>query len=301
MARVLATADIGSNTVHLLVAATDGELVTRIDNLSEWVGLGEVVARTGVISNERVEQLLQALKECRRVAQSRKAESMYVFATEAMRAAKNHEAVLKMIKSQTGIKVDVITAKREVELSIAGAHLDIDDDSPELLFEVGGGSAQIAFVNRGVLRNHHSLPIGTGRVIAESGVRNPCDLQAIKKAKNYISRFLKPIKPPSQKKKVVIASGGVARGLWRAVHPDGEKTVFREELEYLVWSTSRMTIDRIGSRFGVKQRRAQTLLPGSLVYLALMEKFGVSEITVSEFGVREGAILEMANGRIGKS
>jgi len=301
MARVLAAADIGSNTVHLLVGATDGELVTRIDNLSEWVGLGEVVARTGVISNERVEQLLQALKECRRVAQSRKAETMYVFATEAMRAAKNHEAVLQKIKAQTGIKVDVITPKREVELSIAGAHLDVDAEDPELLFEVGGGSAQIAIVNRGVLRTHYSLPIGTGRVIAESGVKNPCDVLAIRKARSYISRVLRPIKPPRQKRKVVIASGGVARGLWRAVHPDGEKTIFREELEYLVWSTSRMSIDRIGSRFGVKQRRAQTLLPGSLVYLALMAQFGVSEITVSEFGVREGAILEMANGRIRKS
>jgi exopolyphosphatase/guanosine-5'-triphosphate,3'-diphosphate pyrophosphatase len=95
----------------------------------------------------------------------------------------------------------------------------------------------------------------------------------------------------------VVASGGVIRGLWRAVHPDGEKKVFREELEFLRWTTARMPVDRIGSRFGVKQRRAQTLLPGSLVYLALMEKFGVSEITVSEFGVREGAILEMAKGR----
>ena len=88
MARILGAADIGSNTVHLLVAATDGELVTRLDNLSEWVGLGEVVARSGFISNERIDHLLQALKECRRVAQSRKAESLYVFATEAMRAAK---------------------------------------------------------------------------------------------------------------------------------------------------------------------------------------------------------------------
>ncbi|MEA2552526.1 MAG: exopolyphosphatase / guanosine-5-triphosphate,3-diphosphate pyrophosphatase, partial [Fimbriimonadaceae bacterium] len=85
MARIMAAADIGSNTVHLLVAGTDGELVTRMDNLSEWVGLGEVVARSGYISNERIEQLIQALKECRRVAQSRKAEKLYYFATEAMR------------------------------------------------------------------------------------------------------------------------------------------------------------------------------------------------------------------------
>ena len=298
MARILATADIGSNTVHLLVAATDGELVTRIDNLSEWVGLGEVVARSGFISSERVEHLLQALKECRRVAQSRKAESLYVFATEAVRAAKNHDAVLQKIQSETGIKVDIITPKREVELSFAGSNLDVDGGNPELFFEVGGGSAQIALIKKGNLEMHYSLPLGTGKVIAQSGLKNPCDERAIRDAQKYISEILKPIVPPKQSDAMAVASGGVMRGLWRAIHPDGEKTLYARELDYLEWSTARLTLDRIGSRFGVKQRRAQTLLPGALVYRSLMDKFGASEITVSEFGVREGAILEMAKGKM---
>jgi exopolyphosphatase/guanosine-5'-triphosphate,3'-diphosphate pyrophosphatase len=215
-----------------------------------------------------------------------------------MRAAKNHDAVLQKIQAETGIKVDMITPKREVELSFSGSNLDVDGDSPELFFEVGGGSAQIALIKDGDLKMHYSLPIGTGKVIAQSGLKNPCDLPALKDAQRYIAEMLKPISPAKQPRANAVASGGVARGLWRAVHPDGEKTIFREELDYLAWSTARMTVDRIGSRFGVKQRRAQTLLPGSLVYLALMEKFGVSEITVSEFGVREGAILEMAKGEV---
>jgi exopolyphosphatase / guanosine-5'-triphosphate,3'-diphosphate pyrophosphatase len=298
MARIFAAADIGSNTVHLLVGATDGELVTRIDNLSEWVGLGEVVARAGFISPERTDHLLQALKECRRVAQSRKAEAIYFFATEAMRSARNHEAVLEKIKKGTGIEVDIITPKREAELSIQGSKLDVENGKPEVFFEVGGGSAQIAMLKKGKLSEHISLPLGTGRIIARSGLENPCPLPALNKAERYIADVLKPVTLGKPKKAVAVASGGVARGLWRAVHPDGEKTVFARELEYLQWSTARLTLDRIGSRFGVKQRRAQTLLPGSMVYRALMEKFGVTEITISEFGVREGAILEMARGTI---
>ena len=298
MARTLAAADIGSNTVHLLVAATDGELVTRLDNLSEWVGLGEVVARSGFISNERIEHLLQALKECRRVAQTRKAESLYVFATEAMRSAKNYEAVLQKIQIDTGIKVNVISPRREAELSLKGSQLDVEGASPEIFFEVGGGSAQIALIKKGKVSDHVSLPIGTGRVIAQSGLSNPCPKGTREAAEQYILETLSTADLPKEHARVAVASGGVARGLMRAIHPDGEKSVFREELDYIVWSTSRLSTDRIGSRFGVKQRRAQTLLPGAIVYRALMDKFQVSEITVSEFGVREGAILEMAKGKI---
>ena len=298
MARILAAADIGSNTVHLLVAATDGELVTRIDNLSEWVGLGEVVARSGFISNERIENLLQSLKECRRVAQARKAEKLYVFATEAMRSAKNHDVVLQKIEGDTGIKVDVISPRREVELSLEGSQLDVEGQSPEVFFEVGGGSAQIAFIKDGKLDQHVSLPIGTGKVIAQSGIRNPCPVEALRHAEEFVRDMLSPLSMHPQPGSVAVASGGVVRGIWRAVHPDGEKTIFRHEVDYLAWSTARLSADRIGSRFGVKQRRAQTLLPGSIVYRALMDKFQVSEITVSEFGVREGAILEMAKGNL---
>jgi exopolyphosphatase / guanosine-5'-triphosphate,3'-diphosphate pyrophosphatase len=295
MARIFAAADIGSNTAHLLIAATDGELVMRIDNVNEWIALGEVVARQGVIPKEQADQLVAAVREFKRVAITRAAEGIYVFATEAMRAASNYKEVLKRIKSETGVAVEVIKPEREAEFSHLGVMLDCKDCGADILFEVGGGSAQVAAVRGNEIVKDVSLPIGTGRIIAETGLTNPCPADVLISAQHFLDMHLASSDlPPAGT--VAVASGGVARGLWRALHPDGEKRLALEELTYVAWSAARLPVDRIVERFNVKTKRAGTLLPGALIYQALLRRFGVTEMTISEFGVREGAILEMARG-----
>ncbi|MBS1701647.1 MAG: hypothetical protein JST12_08300 [Armatimonadetes bacterium] len=297
MVRTYAAADIGSNTAHLLVAATDGELVMRVDNLNEWIPLGEVVTRHGEIPKDVTEMLILAMKEFKRVATSKKVAGFYVFATEGTRMARNHRSVLDKIQKETGVKVEVISPETEAQLSFRGVLLDTRNIGAEILFEVGGGSAQIALIDDDKILEQVSLPMGTGRVMAETGLANPCPAYAMKAAQTYINRRLKDC-PLEHQSKVAVISGGVGRGLWRALHPDGEKVLHRFELEYLLRVVESLSTDRISSRFAVKPKRAGTLLPGCLVYLALMERFGVEECVVSEFGVREGAILEMSAGRI---
>jgi exopolyphosphatase/guanosine-5'-triphosphate,3'-diphosphate pyrophosphatase len=294
--RVFAAADIGSNTAHLLVGATDGELVMRIDNYNEWIGLGEIVARKGEVPKEQIEQLTQTLTEFRRVAKSRGASGLYVFATEAIRKARNSEAVLKKVQQESGVKVEVIPPRREAELSLRGVGLDTRNLGADLLFEVGGGSAQIGHIGQRGFLAEESLPLGTGRLIAESGLAHPTQDLARRAAETYIARTLER-STIELKDGLAVASGGVARGIWRALHPDGEKAITREEIDYLVWSTARLPIDRIVSRFAVKSKRASTLLPGAMVYRALMNRYALDQIVVSEFGIREGAILEMAAGK----
>ena len=298
MAKILAAADIGSNTAHLLVGATDGDIVMRIDNMNEWIPLGEVVAKAGTIPKEYIEQLVGAGKELRKVAGGKKANALYVFATEAMRSAKNHKDVLKRIKQETGVSVDIIPPQREAEFSFYGVRLDTREIEPDLMFEVGGGSAQIALVDKNSIIEETSLRLGTGRVIAESGLENPVNADAKKRAQDYIASVLRDCEVKQVAEPKGLASGGVARGLWRALHPDGDKRIFIQEIEYLIWATERLSTERIIERFNVKPKRAATLLPGAMVYHALMDKFGLGEIFVSEFGVREGAILEMAKGKI---
>ena len=297
MTRVFAAADIGSNTAHLLVAATDGELVMRVDNYNEWMGLGEIVARKGEIPKEGVEQLGQTLTEFRRVAKLRGASGLYVFATEAIRKARNSEAALKKVQAESGVRVEVISPHREAELSLRGIGLDTRNLGADLMFEVGGGSVQIGRIGKKGFAQEESLPLGTGRVIAESGIVYPTPTLARRAAETYISRTLERCTIEGTAS-VAVACGGVARGLWRALHPDGEKALTRKEIEYLVWATGRLPIDRMVSRFSVKSKRASTLLPGAMVYLSLMERFGLDEFVVSEFGIREGAILEMADGKV---
>ncbi len=293
----MAAADIGSNTAHLLVAATDGNLVMRIDNYNEWIPLGEVVARQGIIPKEVAQQLVLAIKEFRRVAASKQAQLIYVFATEGMRMAKNHNEVINKIQSETGVSVEIISGRREAELSLRGVMLDSRNIGAEIIFEVGGGSAQIGVIENGKLTDEESLPLGTGRIIAESGLRSPCTEVTLRAAQNYIDQTLHGSKL-TIKTEVGLVSGGVGRGLWRALHPDGEKLLAREEIEYMAWTSQKLPVDRIVSRFGVKTKRAGTLLPGALVYRALMDRFGMKELVISEFGIREGAILEMAAGEV---
>lgn len=293
MTRLFAAADIGSNTAHLLVAASDGEIVMRVDNVNEWIGLGEVVARRGEIPKDVADQLVLAMQEFKRVTESKKVRKLYVFATEAMRAARNHAEVLKRIQKETGVKVDIISPERETELSFLGVQLDTRHYGGDLLFEVGGGSAQVADLSGGVLGEKCSLKIGTGRVLAESNLTNPGSDVALRVARKYVRSELAKCSV-TRRGATAIVSGGVGRGLWRALHPDGEKVLRLFELEYLFNSVKDLPTDRISSRFSVKQKRSGTLLVGSLIYLELMKHFGVEHLVMSEFGVREGAVLELA-------
>jgi exopolyphosphatase/guanosine-5'-triphosphate,3'-diphosphate pyrophosphatase len=269
----------------------------RIDNYNEWIPLGEMVARHGEVPKEQTGQLVAAVKEFKRICKDKQVQSLYVFATEGLRTAANHNQVIKKISIETGILVEIISPRREAELSFGGVKLDSRNVAPDMLFEVGGGSVQIARIIGDKLSEEESLPLGTGRIIAEAEINHPCDEICLRKINTYLEHVL-ATSTLSRTAEMAVVSGGVARGLWRALHPDGEKVLTREEIGYMAWSAARLPIDRIVNRFSVKARRAGTLLPGALVYQALMNRFSLRSIIVSEFGIREGAILKMASGKI---
>ena len=297
MARILASADVGSNTAHLLIARTDGKTVTRLDNRNDWIALGEVVARLGAIPTAHTTRIIATLKRFKEVATKALAEEMIVFATEAMRSADNSKQVLETIREKTGIKVKLITHREEAFLGLKGALLDAPDVDRVMLLEVGGGSAQVAVCEQGKITHETSMPIGTGRLMVSANLTNPCPPEALLKAEEIIANALEKCNiPPGCS--VAVASGGVGRGIWRALHQDGDRSLHIKELEYLLWGTSRLPVSTVEARFGVKLRRAETLVPGAMVYLALMKHFGLESIIVSEYGVREGAVLEVAQGKM---
>lgn len=296
MPLVIAAADIGSNTAHLLVAEVQGEKLKRLSNESEWLSLGEVVSREDVIPNRLVEQLSATLLNFRRIAEDKRADHFYCFATEAMRRAQNHEAVVKELKKRTGIAVELITPTRETELSLKGTSIDAAGESPFLLTELGGGSMQVALCADGKILRSDSLPVGTGALIARASVEQPPSFESVVTLDTILNDAVKQLGAAWSTRRVVSA-GGVARGIWRAMHPDGARQIHLRELEHLAWDTRRLDVHQIIGRYGVKQKRAQTLLPGSMAYAHVLRWAGHSELTVSEFGVREGAVLEIAQRR----
>lgn len=297
MPKVFAAADIGSNTAHLLVAEHGAAGLTRLANESEWLSLGQVVSHDGIIPKTLVTKLVATLKAFRSRASSMKAQGIYVFATEAVRRAKNHGDVLRLVAKEVGLQVDLISPQREAELGLKGALLDVPIPGKFVFAESGGGSVQVASCLGPEIFAETSMPIGTGVLIDKASLTHPTSERSFAKARKLVDSAMSDL-PSASDVTAILASGGVARGLWRALHPDGEPTICREELEFLAWACRRIDNKTITSRYCVKAKRAITLLPGAMVYLALMEKYGLPAITVSQFGVREGAVLEMSQGKI---
>jgi exopolyphosphatase/guanosine-5'-triphosphate,3'-diphosphate pyrophosphatase len=296
MGRVLATVDIGSNTAHLLVADTESGCVRKIRDATNWLSLGEVVGRLRSIPDPLQVTLIRTLTDYKLLAEEQGAESIYVFATEALRSAGNSADVLSRVEKETGFRVELISGRREAELGLRGTLLDSGAAS-FLLVEVGGGSAQVAQCTRKRIKEEASLPLGTGMLIAKMGLTSPCDYAHLKRTQRFVQEALDQADLLDDMGPIV-ASGGVARGLWRALHPDGDRVLNVEELNYLIWATQRLSGEEICQRFQVKPKRALTLLPGAIVYRQILERTGQEEVTISRFGVREGALLEMSEGRI---
>ncbi|MBV6458293.1 MAG: Exopolyphosphatase 1 [Fimbriimonadaceae bacterium] len=294
---MLAAADIGSNSVHLLVAESTGTGLRRLCNESEWLQLGEVVSREGHIPEASLRDLLRILKEFKLEAERCRSGCLYVFATEAVRVAANRDEALARIAKEAGIQVDVISGQREAEFSLRGSMLDTRARSPVLLVEVGGGSAQVASCWGSQIDAEQSLPLGSGKLLVASGLRYPAADGDLKRLEDTIDHHLQDLADFGEPHSVV-GSGGVARGLIRALHRDGERTLQLEEIEYLCWAASRLSIDLVMARFNVKPNRAKTLVPGAMVFAKILRKFNQREMTVSEYGVREGAILEILDGSI---
>ena len=294
---MLAAVDIGSNTVHLLVAEAESGGVRRICDENEWLNLGEIVARSGEVPLPLQDQLINTLSSYRSMAKQEKAEKFYVFGTEAMRRAANTKKVLKRIKAEVGVEVDLVSGQREAELCIAGILVDSDEADEMIVAEVGGGSAQVAFVKNQALVDDASLPLGTGTLAAKHALSFPCSKKKLADLTEHIRKELSS-GAPHPTVGLVVASGGVARGLWRTLHPDGEREILMEELNYLIWATQRLSLGQIEGRFSVKPRRATTLLTGALVYREVLERYCQNRMLVSRFGVREGAVIELSRGGI---
>ncbi|MEZ5162503.1 MAG: hypothetical protein R2688_01885 [Fimbriimonadaceae bacterium] len=296
MGRIIACADIGSNTAHLLIAHATESGLKRLVNESIWLSLGEVVTREGEIPKEKAKELLAAMRQFDALIKEYGAKDTYIFATEAMRKASNHEELLNIVKTKVGFNIDIISPRMEAELSYKASQIDTSGPEPMLLLEAGGGSVQVAHCRKGKICEEFSLPIGTGALTAHAGLSYPATQDMIAAVREKITEEASAISDLPRVKRVV-ACGGVARGLWRALHPDGDQTLTAEELKFLAWDCQRLIPSTIVARYDVKLKRAETLLLGALIYLEFLGLFAHDELTVSKYGVREGAILELAKGK----
>ncbi|MEU8584425.1 Ppx/GppA phosphatase family protein [Streptomyces abikoensis] len=299
----LGVLDVGSNTVHLLVVdAHPGARPLPAHSHKTELRLAELLDDSGAISDAGIERLIGVIQEALQAAEDKGVEEVLPFATSAVREAPNADAVLSRVQQETGVTLPVLTGEEEARLTFLATRRWFGWSSGKLLvLDIGGGSLEIAFGLDEEPGAAASLPLGAGRLTKAwlpGDPPDPSDVRALRRhVRTEIARkvgdFARLGAPDhavatSKTFKQLARIAGAARsaeGLYT------QRTLSRKALEEWVPKLATMTTAQRGRLPGVSDGRAPQLLAGALVAEAALELFGVEEIEICPWALREGVIL----------
>jgi exopolyphosphatase/guanosine-5'-triphosphate,3'-diphosphate pyrophosphatase len=142
-----AALDLGTNNCRLLIARPTNEAFTIIDAFSRVVRLGEGLSQSGRLSQEAMDRALSALQVCSDKLRRRRVTLARSVATEACRRAENGPEFIARVREETGIVLDIISAREEAQLAVLGCHVLLEPGhGPAMIFDIGGGSTELVLI-----------------------------------------------------------------------------------------------------------------------------------------------------------
>ncbi|MDF6043124.1 Ppx/GppA family phosphatase [Streptomyces sp. JH14] len=299
----LGVLDVGSNTVHLLVVdAHPGARPLPAHSHKAELRLAELLDADGAIGPEGVDRLVTTIADALQAAEDKGCEDVLPFATSAVREASNADQVLARVREETGIDLAVLSGAEEARLTFLAARRWFGWSAGKLLvLDIGGGSLEIAFGIDEQPDAAVSLPLGAGRLTSGWLPGDPPDPAEVKALRRHVrtsiarsvgefSRFGRPdhVVATSKTFRQLARIAGAARsteGLYV------QRALTRKALEEWVPKLAAMTADQRGRLPGVSEGRAAQLLAGALVAEGAMDLFGVEELEICPWALREGVIL----------
>ena len=309
----IAAFDLGSNSFHLLVADAhpDGSF-EAIATDKEMLRLGSAVASTGEIGFRLAGMAVEVVRRFAAAAASNRAEEVVACATSAFREASDSLAVVERIESECGVKVRVISGRKEAELIFEAVRASVViDPPPALAMDLGGGSLELMIGDGRAMSWATSLKLGVARLTTELVHSDPPHNDDVSRVTRVVDRALARSVAAINRldpKAAVVSSGTletlVALAAWRR---DGrvpasvnQLSVSSEELDELRDVLLSMTSSERTSLPGVDSRRADLLPAGAVILSRILETLGLKEVIGCEWALREGMILD-AIGRHARS
>ena len=296
--------DIGSNTGHLLVVdAHGGAAPLPAFSYKEPLRLAEHLDERGAVNDRGVQALTRFVGDALVVAGDKGCEEMLGFATSAVRDASNSDEVLEHVRQRTGVEIEVLPGEDEARLTFLAVRRWFGWSTGRLaVFDIGGGSLEIAVGSDEAPDVAQSLPLGAGRLTREWLVGD-VDEDAMKKLRLKIradlardaGSVLRAGAPDH-----AVATSKTFRSLARicGAAPSGEGPLVRRALparqlsELLPSDGGDFGFDNIAELPGVSPSRAHQVLAGALVADAVMDIYGLDELEICPWALREGIILE---------
>jgi len=291
-----AALDIGSDTVHLLIAeVTRGpgravdlrQVAQRVDLLE----LGRATATDRALSRATIRRLARTVRSFAAVARRSDAR-LIAAATEAIRQAANGGDVLRALDRAAGVPVHLLSGTREAELGFLAARPSLAGRGAQLLIDSGGASTEVSVTAGRRLVSSRSIPVGAASLAARLPGDPPHPLPWALEAVR-IAEANPPL--PRTKPARAFATGGTAHNLvgldLPRKGPADPVELSMVELERLSRDLLRRPAARIAKVSGEDPRRVALLAPGTLILAVILRHYRLPSVTVIPAGVRDGMIL----------
>jgi exopolyphosphatase/guanosine-5'-triphosphate,3'-diphosphate pyrophosphatase len=298
----LGVLDVGSNTVHLLVVdAHHGAHPWPAHSQKAELRLAERIGKDGELSRAGADSLVAAVVQARNAAAKLETDDLLAFATSAVRDAKNSARVLKRVREETGVDLQVLSGEAEAIMTFLAVRRWFGWSAGRLLvLDIGGGSLELAAGIDEEPDVAMSVPLGAGRLTRERLHGDPptaaavdalceyAEAEVAKAAKRLVdSGWDRPV-ATSKTFRTLARLAGAAPS---SAGPRAPRRLSRTGLHQVLSFIRRMPSAALAEIDGVSPGRAHQILAGAVVAEVTMRMLGIDEVEICPWALREGVIL----------
>ncbi|MEM1010650.1 MAG: Ppx/GppA phosphatase family protein [Planctomycetota bacterium] len=311
----LAAIDVGSNSIHMVVAQIDPDGgVTTLWRMKEHTALGRLTFPKRHINKQAIDRGLAVLARFKHAAQAKQAEKFVAVATSAVREASNGGEFIQRAWREHRIRIRVVDAREEARLIYLGARhggcFGDAPDEPGLLLDIGGGSTEVIVGTNERAMVLESKKLGASRMTARFVKSDPPEEEEIDKLRKFYRKELGPIVEnsvlPTSPTKFIATSGTLeniaAMCAAGAKSPD-PTGIERKRLDKLVSKLLKSTSDERAELPGLDAQRKDQIVAGVVLVQELMtmvEPLGLDRIDLCGSALREGILVDYVQKKLPK-
>jgi exopolyphosphatase/guanosine-5'-triphosphate,3'-diphosphate pyrophosphatase len=298
----LAAIDAGSNAIRLVIVRTDrrGRL-RRLVRERVPVRLGRNVFTDGRFSPETINRAVATFQHFRDRMDHFGVSHYRAVATSATREARNRARLLRRIRREADIRLEVIDGAEEARL-VRSAVLGALGRRyvPRLICDLGGGSLELSLMKQRAVEKSVVLPVGTVRLLETFRIEDEMDEDEVEEVRNYVRTMLESFLPqrPKLNGALAVACGGNAEALARiapGARVAGMPSISLRLLKDRMWQILSLDVRRRMKLFDVRRDRAEVMGIAALVFNTLGRWLKLDALVVPGVGVREGLLDDLVH------
>ncbi len=305
MQKKIAIIDIGSNTIHMDIDEVRGKDIAHLEYKTIVNRLGRCLADScvtggrdviynvptegAVLSNEKLTELINILQGYICYAKGKKVDEIIIFATSILREIGNSNKVIELIKKETGYDIDLISEEREADFALVSAQACFDlKNSNNVIFDMGGGSCEIVYVEKDKVKFKNSYKFGIAKVNKQFNIDVDFTFENEKILLKYFNEILSPIVKNISHVDMLICTSSLLKLLGfifyknkKDIYELKNKTISKEQCKYVIKNMDKIDIE---------DDRRDTIWIGSIFLKVFMNLLKIEAACICPWSIREAYI-----------